>query len=341
MTEPRGHAGTGLDIRTVPGPDDLVKFTPGFGPRFVVTVDTEEEFDWEKPFERYGHGLSHVPAIARFQTFCENAGVAPIYLVDYPVACDARLPDVLSQAILHGRAEIGIQLHPWVNPPHDEEVNVRNSFAGNLPAPLERAKFDTLRHTIEQAFGRKPRSYRAGRYGLGPNTKAIITDGGVKIDTSVRARFDYSNEGGPDYRDHPVHPWWIDRQAGLIELPLSTLFCGVLRRSGGWLYHAASRIPHLRGILARLGLLERVPLTPEGVDIAAALRGIDAALADGLPVLMFSFHSPSLLPGHTPYVRDEAALERLYDWWRVVFAHLHQRGVAPANLSDVIGAIEK
>jgi hypothetical protein len=341
LTNQGGAPGIGPDIRDVPSPDDVVKFAPGFGARFLVTVDTEEEFDWDKPFERHGHGLSHVPGIAKFQAFCEESGVAPIYLVDYPVASDTRLNTVLGPAIIDGRAEIGVQLHPWVNPPHDEDVNIVNSFAGNLPAALERAKFLTLKREIERAFGQVPRAYRAGRYGVGPNTTAIITDGGITFDTSVRARFDYSREGGPDFRDHPVRPWWIDRAAGLIELPLSTLYCGVLRRQGAWLYHAAARVPRLRGALARLGLLERVPLTPEGVDIDAALRAIDVALADGLPLLVFSFHSPSLSPGHTPYVRDDAALERLYAWWRVVFAHLRTRSVAPAGLSDVIAAIER
>jgi hypothetical protein len=340
LTDLGGPSSNQPDLRNVPVPDDLVKFAPGFGPRFLVTVDTEEEFDWAKPFERFGHGLSHVPGLAKFQAFCENVGVAPVYLVDYPVACDARLHDVLGQAIMHGRAEIGIQLHPWVNPPHDEEITAANSFAGNLPAALERAKFGALKRTIEQAFGRVPRAYRAGRYGVGPNTAAIITDGGISIDTSVRARFDYSHEGGPNFRDHPVHPWWIDRKARLIELPLTTLYCGMLRQHGSWLYHALRRAPRLRGVLARLGMLERVPLTPEGVEINAALRAIDVALADRLPLLMFSFHSPSLSPGHTPYVRDDAALERLYDWWRAVFAHLYMRGVAPAGLSDVISAAE-
>jgi hypothetical protein len=35
-----------------------------------------------------------------------------------------------------------------------------------------------------------------------------------------------------------------------------------------------------------------------------------------LPVLVFSFHSPSLAPGFTPYVRNEDDLLRFYDWWR-------------------------
>jgi len=326
------------DIRHGPGAGDLVRFVPGFGPRFVVTVDTEEEFDWAKPFDRFGHGLSHVPWLGRFQAFCENAGIAPVYLIDYPVACDARVIDVLGPAVASGRAEIGVQLHPWVSPPHDEDINAHNSYAGNLPPALERAKFDGLRHTIEAAFGRSPIIYRAGRYGVGPHTARIIADGGITIDTSVRSRFDYTEQGGPDFRNLPPRPWWIDRAGGLMELPLTTVFCGLLRNCGGPLYHALRRVPRLRGVLARLGLLERVPLTPEGVGARAALRAIDAALADGLPVLVFSFHSPSLLPGHTPYVRDGEALDRLYDWWRTVFAHLRERGVVPASLTDITAA---
>ena len=333
----------GPDIRNGPAEGDWVHFARGFGPRFVVTVDTEEEFDWDKPFERYGHGLRHVPWIARFQEFCEHQGVAPIYLLDYPVACDERMIAALGPAVIAGRADIGVQLHPWVNPPHDEDVNALNSYAGNLPPALERAKFETLRATIAAAFGRDPLIYRAGRYGVGPATARILAEGGIAIDTSVRAGFDYSAQGGPSFRTQPVRPWWIERPSpdnprGLIELPLTAVYCGALRRHGGAIHHALWRVPRLRGVLARLGLVERVPLTPEGVDLGAALRGIDAALDLGLPVLVFSFHSPSLLPGHTPYVRDEEALDRMYTWWRTVFAHLQARGVHPATLAEIIAA---
>jgi len=105
-------------IAQAPNAQARVRFAPGFGQRFVVTVDTEEEFDWAKPFERTGHGLSHVPRLAKFQQFCEGFGVAPIYLMDYPVASDPAVADALGQAVRQGRAEIGVQLHPWVNPPH-------------------------------------------------------------------------------------------------------------------------------------------------------------------------------------------------------------------------------
>ncbi|MEC9110502.1 MAG: hypothetical protein VX390_08210 [Pseudomonadota bacterium] len=42
-------------------------FTKGFGPRSLLTVDTEEEFDWNAPFRAVGYGLDHVRAISGFQ----------------------------------------------------------------------------------------------------------------------------------------------------------------------------------------------------------------------------------------------------------------------------------
>ncbi|GMM62413.1 polysaccharide deacetylase family protein [Novosphingobium pituita] len=328
-------------IASPPAPEAHVRFAAGFGPRFVVTVDTEEEFDWSKPFERTGHGLSHVPRLAKFQQFCEGFGVTPVYLIDYPIASDPGISAALGQAVADGRAEIGVQLHPWVNPPHAEDLTVSNSFAGNLEPALEEAKLVKLRDTISRAFnGTAPLIYRAGRYGVGPHTAAILGQASIAIDTSVRAHFDYSSQGGPDFTGLPAHPWWVDRRGGLMELPLTTVFSGLLRRAGPWLFPRLWRVPRLRGVLARLGLMNRVPLTPEGVSAAEAIAGIDLALGDGLPVLVFSFHSPSLRPGNTPYVRDDDQLDQLYGWWRTVFAHLARRGVRPAGVAQIMQAAQ-
>lgn len=327
-----------VQIIDLPEPADFVRFQPDFGQRFIVTVDTEEEFDWSSPFARAEHSLDSIPRLAKFQQFCEGYGIVPVYLVDYPVVTDPRAAEVLGEAVRQGRAEIGVQLHPWVNPPHEEEVTVHNSFAGNLPAELERAKFRNLRDAIEHTFGTAPQLYRAGRYGVGPNTAQHLSEAGIAIDTSVRALFDYSSQGGPNFRRHPLAPWWIDRRNGLMELPLTTVFWGLLRQQGRTLHPALWRVPRLRGLLARLGLLERIPLTPEGVAADEAVKAIDIALDDGLPVLVFSFHSPSLRPGHTPYVRDEDDLDRFYQWWRTVFDYLARREVRPTCVREIIAA---
>ena len=315
-----------------------MRFKPQFGQRFLLTVDTEEEFDWTKPLAREEHTVLTVARLAKFQEFCEGQGVVPVYLVDYPIATSPAAFEILRPSIAAGKAEVGVQLHPWVSPPHNEEVNPHNSFAGNLPSALERAKFRNLRDTIAENFGAAPLIYRAGRYGVGPNTAEILADGGIAIDSSVRSCFDYSSQGGPNFREFPLRPYWLDRSKGLMELPLTTVYWGLLHQMGAWLYPQMWRVPRLRGLLARIGLLERIPLTPEGVTVEEAVRGIDIAIDLALPVLVLSFHSPSLAPGYTPYVRSEDDLDALYDWWRQVFAYLRQRGVAPTSVSELVDA---
>jgi hypothetical protein len=317
------------------------RFDSSFGQRFLVTVDTEEEFDWAKPLAREGHGLEHLSQLAPFQAFCEAEGVEPVYLIDWPIAQAPLAAEILRGPLAAGKAEIGVQLHPWVNPPFEEEVTPRNSFAGNLPRELERAKFRQLRDAIEQNFGVAPAIYRAGRYGVGPNSAEMLAEGGIAIDTSVRSNFDYSAGEGPDFRRHPLVPYWQDETKSLLELPLTTVFWGMLRRQGPWLYPRLAHMPMLRAALARAGLLERIPLTPEGTTVDEAIRGIDIALDDGLPVLVLSFHSPSLQAGRTPYVRDEHDLEALYDWWRRVFAYLELRQVKPTTVTEILAAVQR
>jgi hypothetical protein len=316
------------------------KFRPDFGQRFLLTIDTEEEFEWREPFRAEGHSLTHVPRLRKFQQFCENLGVCPVYLVDYPVATSSLAADILREPLAKGTAEVGIQLHPWVNPPFDEDINEDNSFAGNLPPELERAKFFKLKDAIENNLGVPPSIYRAGRYGVGPNTPTILRDASIAIDSSVRSKFDYSYEGGNNYRNHPLEPYWVDENHSLLELPLTTVFWGMLRKQGDSLYPRLWRVPALRGLLARTGMLERIPLTPEGVTFEEAIRGIDIAIDDGLPILVFSFHSPSLRPGNTPYIKTEEELDDFYDWWRRILTYLEMRNIRPTTVGEIIGAVE-
>lgn len=313
----------------------LASFSPDFGQRVLLTIDTEEEFDWSGPFSRDAYGLKHVEAIPRFQSFCEEIGASPVYLVDWPIANDPRAVEIIGDAVKRGTAEIGVQLHPWVNPPFDEELNARNSYSGNLPPELEGAKFSALRDRIEEAFGTAPQIYRAGRYGLGPSSADMLKSGGIAMDTSVRSLFDYSHGGGPDYTNHPLSPYWVDEERTLLELPVTTVYWGILRQLGRQIHRIQRHLPTFFGGFSKFGLLERIALTPEGVTIDEAIRGIDIALDDNLPVLVLSLHSPSLAPGNTDYAEDEAGVEALYHWLRAVYAYLGQRGVRSVTAREI------
>ncbi len=330
---------TSNSMLAVPDDGQQASFKADFGRRALLSVDTEEEFDWNAPFRREGHGVTHIPALARFQSFCESLNVSPVYLIDWPIANNEEAIELLGDAARRGTAEIGIQLHPWVNPPFEEEVTEANSYAGNLPPALEEAKFRALYEQIQKAFGRPPVVYRAGRYGLGPNTASLLSELGLRFDTSVRARFDYRDQEGPDYSHHPVVPYRHGADGSVLELPLTTMYCGPLRGLATGSARFRKYLPTVFGALSRLGLLERVALTPEGITIAEAKRAIDVALEQGLELLVLSFHSPTLAPGKTPYASTEKEVEAVYEWFAEIYAYLAQSGVLPATIADVDAAV--
>ena len=320
------------------GPE--IAFAPGLGRRFLVTIDTEEDFDWDAPVSRTAHSLAPPAALADGQAYFQGAGVNPLYLVDYPVAFDATARDVLGRAAADSEAEIGLQLHPWVTPPFDEPVNAHNSYTGNLAPALQRAKLRVLYDALVEGFAVAPRSYRAGRYGLGTETMAMLAELGVACDTSVRAHYDYRDAGGPDYSTAPLRPFWTGHDNAIVELPLTSPYVGALRRFGGPIFHSVSDRSRVRSLLSRARLVERIPLTPEGTTASEAVAAIAECAALDLPVLVLSFHSPSLAPGNTPYVRDAADLATFYGWWDKVLRALSDHCYAAASLDQLLSAIE-
>src|SRR3546814_13840779 len=90
-----------------PAAADLIGLAAGERPRFWVTIDTEEDFDWSAPFARTGYRLDSVPALADCQTYLDQAGVRPIYLVDWSIVADDRALALLGTAQAAGRCDIG------------------------------------------------------------------------------------------------------------------------------------------------------------------------------------------------------------------------------------------
>ncbi|MEY2927095.1 MAG: hypothetical protein RL367_1572, partial [Pseudomonadota bacterium] len=306
------------------------------GLRFAIFVDTEEEFDWSEPRSRDATGTSHIKFLPEFQRLADSIGIKPCYLIDYPVAAGQESAETIAAMHADGNCTIGTQLHAWVNPPFDEDVTTFNSFPGNLPPALERAKLSLLTERITAVIGERPTIYRAGRYGIGPNSAGILRELGYQMDVSIRPQFDYSHEGGPDFTGYDPQPFWAGADHELLEMPLSVAYTGLLRRFGRLLYGRSGST--IRGGLARSGMLSRVALTPEDMPINDVKTAIDALIRDGVQCLSFSFHSPSVVPGHTPYVRNSAQLSEFYRWWEKIIAHLGLRGVTPVGSDEILAA---
>ena len=312
---PAGAAGNIFDTAS----QRPARLPAGHPPVLAVVVDTEEEFDWGRPFSRDSTATTAIAAqaLAHRRVF-DPLGIVPTYVIDWPVATTAPAIAALKTLMDAGRCDIGTHLHPWVSPPHVEEVGTFNSSAGNLAPEIEFEKLRLLTEAIAANFGCRPTVFKAGRYGLGPHSADALSQLGYRVDTSIVPHSSFVADGGPDFSRFSNQPFWFGpRQAPLLELPVTTAFCGWLRGHGPWLYPAistpAARALHLGGIAARSRALERIRLSPEGCGAADMVRLAATLAKDGNQVFTLTYHSPSMVPGHTPYVRSSADLERLLD----------------------------
>lgn len=285
-------------------------------PVLLIAVDTEEEFHWDQPFSRENTATTSISAQAKFHDrIYDKYGIVPTYLIDWPVATDPSSISALKSLMENGQCEIGTHLHPWVSPPHHETVSTFNSYAGNLPKWLEFEKLQCLTEIITENFGRKPITFKAGRYGLGQHTSEAIARLGYKVDASIVPYTSFSADGGPDFSRFSEFPFWFGNQLSpLLELPVTTGFHGLLRDYGSSLYPrlAAAKLKTLRvgGLAARTRMLERIRLTPEGCSSNDMVRLATALARKGCQIMTLTYHSPSAVPGHTPYVRSAQELEQ-------------------------------
>jgi len=303
----------------------------GQPPLLCVVVDTEEEFDWSQPFDRDSTSVNSIAAqVLAHERVHDKFGVVPAYVIDWPVASKPEGIAPLKALMDQGRCEIGAHLHPWVSPPYEETVNVFNSFAGNLPPELEFEKISRLTAEIAKNFQRAPVIFKAGRYGLGPSTFEMIEKLGYLVDVSIVPHTSFAHEGGPDFRRFTNQPFFFGAgHPRLLELPVTTAYTGLLRRHGNAVAAATrsnvGRMFRLGGIAARTRMLERIRLSPEGFSGAELVRVMDSLLASGVQVLTLSYHSPSLAPGNTPYVRTRADLDLFLGKISRVFKHFRDR----------------
>lgn len=311
-------------------------------PRLLVVIDTEEEFNWDRDFARENTSVQSMKWIGRVQAIFDEYGITPVYVVDFPVASQADGYKPLAEIHEDRRCVIGAHLHPWVNPPYEETVNRTNSFAGNLSMTLEKTKLLALTECIEEHFGRRPTIYKAGRYGVGPNTTTILEELGYEIDLSVCPHMDYSAEKGPDYSANSSWPFWFGKGKQLLELPLTVGYTGWLRHLGPALHPLATNsfftALRLPGILARLNVLNKSWLSPEGYSTTEHQQLAQTLYNAGLRVFSFAFHSPSVEPGHTPYVQSKADLDdflgRLRQFFDFFFGELQGVPSTPLQLKQ-------
>jgi hypothetical protein len=306
-------------------------------PRYlIVTIDTEvdKQADWS--ISRPATFTSVTEVIPdRLTPLFAALGVKPTYLLSPEVIEDQRCADTL-RALGEG-AELGAHLHAELAAP-DRRL-VTTSMAGaradmiqaQLGRELEAAKLSGLTDLFRRTFGYSPRSFRSGRFGMSPDTLELLAGLGYTVDSSVTPgiRWRYA-EGTVDYRAASTTPRWHATPAGrILEMPVSIWPRSRLAR---W----AHRVPAPVEPLVRRALRPWAGydwLRPSWADGGRLVRCVERHPDHNLVVM---FHSTELVPGASPYARDDAAVDGILGALEELLAHCRRAGIESCGLSEAV-----
>jgi hypothetical protein len=318
--------------------------------KLIVTVDTEED-GWTD-YGPEGIRATNIRQLPSLQSLLDKHGFRPVYLVTYRVASDQESVAILRGFLFGDACEIGAHLHPWNTPPIGPVVAPRDTMLCNLPAAQQAQKLAVLTDKLQHVFGQRPSAFRAGRYGYGPVTARALVEAGYRIDSSITPLLDWSPYEGPDFGEVKPRPYWKVGEnvfdgvtpTPLIEIPLTVGYLGrnwsrqhALRRR---LEQGPLRRWHLIGALSKLGLGRRVSLAPELETTDDMIALIERLASERWTLLNLSFHSPTLCPGLTPFVRTDAERRVFLDRLDAVLSFARSRGVEASTLREAATAIE-
>ena len=315
--------------------------------RYCITIDTEEEWDWNTGYPTGPTRVQNIQQLPRFQQLANTYGAAVVYFTNYAVLADPQSRQIIQDLAREPRTEIGLHIHPWNTPPLDPEATVseRNSYLHNLPWPEAKAKLDSVLAAFASA-NLKPTSYRGGRYSSSPQIQHYLRELGLGVDCSVLPYISWKDDGAPDFRNRDATPqrhehhgqpiWELPLTLGPTRLPVSR-WMNILRLAKS----KVGRTLRITGILERLGIVSQVWLNLENPDAGDIVKYLGVLRKLRPPFVSFTLHSSSLLQCGSPYVPTQAHVDRIYERTESMLKLLNSwPEFAPATMTEIAQHLE-
>jgi hypothetical protein len=298
---------------------------------FIITIDTEGDNLWACPRDITTRNAAYLP---RFQSLCERYRFKPVYLTNYEMAMSDAFVEFGRDVISRDAGEVGMHLHAWNSPPlyalTDDDMRYQ-PYLIEYPAAVMKEKIKVITGLLEDRFGRRMVSHRAGRWAFDGRYAAMLMDAGYRVDCSVTPGVDWSRNpgapggrGGSNYTAFPDRPYFLTpadiaapSNGALLEVPM-TVRSGRLYRQVPWAY----RVPVVRWLAKKASpapcWLCPTPLQ-EKRNLGTMLQLARRARADGASHMEFMMHSSELMPGGSPTFRDDSDIDRLYEHLEMLF----------------------
>lgn len=274
-----------------------------------------------------------VGIVARLHPLFRSFGAKPTYLLSPELLRDGRCVEQL--AALDG-AELATHLHGEFAEPGAFEPDVTSSLQREYPPEIERAKLEWLTHSFRTAFGRAPRSFRAGRFGIGPHTVPILEELGYAVDSSVTPHVNWSAVSrGLSFVDAPTQPYHPDPSdpgrpgsSALLEVPITIRprVSSRLPLVGRWIEPRWLRPTHNDGkqlVAVALDEIKDTQRTRPGTTV----------------VLNAMFHNVEVVAGASPYAATDERASSILGHLAGLLEFARAHGIACIGLADVPEAL--
>lgn len=293
---------------------------------FIITVDTEGDNLWA-----YKNGdtvtTENSLFVQRFQELCNKYAFKPVWLTNYEMACDKRFVDYIKPKMQAGLCEVGIHVHAWNNPPMFQlnELYDGNSYLVEYPGDIMRAKFKYTYDIIKEQFGEAPTSHRAGRWIMNEEYFKILEENNIAVDCSFTPLVDWSTtpgtsiSGGCDYTKSKKETHRIGK---VLEVPMT--IDTIHKTKTGSLKH------QLKTFL----LGKTVWMRPALYKASDMIELVNVVHRSKRNYIEFMVHSSELMPGGSPYFKDKASIDALYETIEKLFVYIKNLGYEGASLKE-------
>lgn len=313
-------------------------------PRLLITIDVEGDNLWSKPRTITTRNADFLP---RFQQLCESYGLRPTYLTNYEMATCPSFQEFAQDILAREVGEIGMHLHAWNTPPAaplTADDFLHQPYLTEYSEGIMREKIAVTTRLLEDTFGVRIISHRAGRWGFNETYARILVEMGYRVDCSVTPHIswkrnlgDPTRNGGPNYSGFPEYPYFIDLgdvscpgDSPLLEVPLTTLV--TKRLVFDQIYSALNDYSLAYRGLRRFALPVH-KFVPNGKNRQQLLRIIDRARRESKSCVELMLHSSELMPGGSPTFPTTEHIEALYEDLGRIFSEA-EGGFVGATLKD-------
>lgn len=320
----------------------------------TVTIDTEcdkgPEWLIQRPLQFRGV-VEGIPE--RLEPIFSEFGARATYLLSPEVMQNDESVAVLKNANYNG-AELGTHMHgEFIEPNTKFDTDTTWAMQNTYSQDVERKKLENLTQLFTDRFGYAPRSFRAGRFGIGRHTLPILSKLGYWVDSSVAPFAQWADKGGNvEFFGVPTQPYFPSEENFKVRGSLPILEVPVTTGNSWYDYlpepilRAIPRYPKIWGGLIKLLRIKSkmkvcwLRPTFQSIsfeDIRKLMLSYLNRFNNEDVFFVMMFHNVDIVPGCSPYAQNEndtkQLLERLTK--TLEFAQLHNAQLV--TLSEIRG----